>query len=144
MIRIILLIVYITISLIGFGQNKHSKLTGTYFAINNGFERSSKLILFDNGLFNYKYELGGCQGDISGTWLVMNNYLSLMNHEEFMNKNTNEKEIFQVNDTLQIELPRPKYPDLSKIKWRIGKNWIKPKNKIDTGCFIVSEKHKRK
>jgi len=119
-----------------------TELIGTYYSVDNKFERQSIMELRGNGTFKYKYRLSACQGDITGTYTVVKNRIRFKNDREFT-KEYLEKE----RDSLDSIFPGieiPIIPDLSLTEWKIKKNSIKPISEIDCGCIIEKGKHKKR
>jgi len=137
---ILILLTILTTSLSGQTNNN---LIGEYHSVNNRFEGFSNLILLDGSRFVYEYAFGGCQGNITGYWKIDGKYLKLECDKEFNNNSTTSEKITIGNDSLIMTIPKPFYPDLNNIKWKIGNNWVKPVNAIDSGCMIEKGKHKR-
>jgi hypothetical protein len=71
--RILSLILLFQINTI-FAQNNKS-LIGTYYSINNEFERWSIMDLTSDGKFIYSYGIGGCQAQVTGVYKIRNNKL---------------------------------------------------------------------
>lgn len=123
------LILIFCFSISCFGQSSEQKknLLGIYNSQNNKFEKWSIIELKNEGKFIYKYCLGGCQAEITGTYVVAKNIISLKNDPEFLNNNREEFS--------------PIYPDMSLTKWIIMRNFIRPKKIIDSGCIKEKGKH---
>jgi hypothetical protein len=79
--RILSLILLFQINTI-FAQNNKS-LIGTYYSINNEFERWSIMDLTSDGKFIYSYGIGGCQAQVTGVYKIRNNKLIFKNDPEF-------------------------------------------------------------
>jgi hypothetical protein len=112
-----------------FKRNETENLIGTYHSENNKFERLFVMQLNENDKFIYSYSLGGCQGEITGTYIVSNNRIKFSNDKEFL------------DDAKNSEFGKPIYPNLSLIEWKIKGNYIKPQSKINCGCFVENGKH---
>jgi len=141
--RLITVIILTFISLSTFSQQTSENLVGTYYSVNNKFEKCSILLLFDNNRYEYQYVLGGCQANVTGEWKIENKLLRLVSDNEFdPNDTTGEK--VMINDTVTLTFYKTSYPNFSNFGWKIGKNWLKPLGNIDTGCFIENGKHKKK
>ena len=135
----LLIIIYIFV----FGQKKEIRL-GNYNSVDNKFEKWSILLLQKENRFVYKYGQGGCQGEVTGSWIKKGNYLLLENGSEYINNENNKTDLLQVNDTLAMEIPLPFYPNPGKVKWKIKGNSLKTEDEIDTGCFYEKGIHKLK
>jgi len=106
------------------GQQRHDGLIGAYQA-KGGFEKYSILVLKADKSFTYEYGLGGCQGEVEGTWIVKKNKLILTNDNEFLGK--------------EIAV----HPDMSLTSWTIKKKALKPDGMVDCGCVKETRKHFR-
>ncbi len=92
--------------------------------------------------FLYYYSVGGCQAKITGRWRIKDKLLKLSNDYVFTTDYAPSLDsTIQINDTLTINIPVAGYPDLSKVNWKIGKNYLKPLGIIDTGCLKEKWKH---
>ncbi|MEP1033619.1 hypothetical protein [Ekhidna sp.] len=116
-----------------------NEVAGTFSSVNNKFERWSVMTLDQNGTFIYSYGVGGCQAKVTGTFSVDNSMLKFVNDSEFASKVNTED---MTTDSLTYNIGTPLYPDLSLVDWKIGKNFIKPLNSVDSGCLVESGKHK--
>ena len=141
--RLLFLVLYISSCSISQGQIDTNKIIGEYRSTLNRFERWSIMIIKEKNRFEYSYLLGGCQAVVTGNWSIKDSFLNFKNDSEFLINPNDSTLIGQASDTLSFYIHNPYYPDLSKINWRIGKNWIRPSKKIETGCFFEKGKHKK-
>lgn len=131
--------------LISFGQNKKTELNGTYYSVDNEFEKWSIMELQENGVFKYKYGLSACQAEITGTYSVENRKIRFENDREFTKKYLeSERDSLIKSDSTFNGIGIPIYPDLSLTEWKIKKNSIKPISEIDCGCIIEKGKHRKR
>jgi hypothetical protein len=131
--------------LISFGQNKKTELNGTYYSVDNEFEKWSIMELQENGVFKYKYGLSACHAEITGTYSVDNRKIRFENDREFTKKYLeSERDSLIKSDSTFIGIGIPIYPDLSLTEWKIKKNSIKPISEIDCGCIIEKGKHRKR
>jgi hypothetical protein len=131
--------------LISIGQNKKTELNGTYYSVDNEFEKWSIMELQQNGVFKYKYGLSACQAEITGTYSVINRIIRFKNDREFTEKYLeSERDSLIKSDSTFIGIGIPIYPDLSLTEWKIKKNSIKPISEIDCGCIIEKGKHRKR
>lgn len=103
-----------------YGQKDYNGLIGTYDSRDNRFEFYSIMILQKDNRFVYKYGVGGCQGEVTGNWIVENKKLKFTNDNEFLNNETTF------------------YPNLGLLYWTVKKFGIKPDEKVDN-CFFETE-----
>jgi len=143
MTRLIALIILTLFSLSTFSQKTSENLAGTYYSVNNKFEKWSILLLYDNYRFEYQYALGGCQAIVTGKWTIENKLLRLASDNEFDPNDTIGEKVI-INDTVTLSFNKTSYPNFSNFGWRISNNWLKPLGNIDNGCFIENGKHKKK
>ena len=144
MYRIGFIVLITLVPFMTYSQTNSKQLIGEYHSRNKKIDSWSILRLHENDRFEYSYGLGGCQAFITGRWLVKENRLYLFNDNEFRTNYSNPADTLLINDSIDVYLPRPLYPDLSLIDWIIGKNWIRPNGFIETGCFYEFGKHKKK
>ncbi|WP_130285984.1 hypothetical protein [Aquimarina brevivitae] len=117
-------------------------MQGTYYSVENGFERWSIMELSENGIFIYKYGLSACQAEITGTYSIENNRIRFKNDKEFTKEYLeSERESLVKLDSTFAGIEIPIYPDLSLTEWKIKKNSIKPISEIDSGCITEKGKH---
>jgi hypothetical protein len=141
--RILSLILLFQINTI-FAQNNKS-LIGTYYSINNDFERWSIMDLTSDGKFIYSYGIGGCQAQVTGVYKIRNNKLIFKNDPEFTKQHLDSiNQEIVIDDSTTINLPQPIYPDLSLVEWNVKKRYIKPTKPVDSGCIVESGKHKKR
>jgi hypothetical protein len=100
-----------------------SPLVGTFTSEGNKFERTSVMILFPNNRFKYKYAIGACQGEVTGTFMVDKNTLTFENDSLFLNN----KNIV--------------YPNLALSRWKVTRIGIKPEREVDSGCLKEVSMH---
>ncbi|MCH7415849.1 hypothetical protein MM213_20280 [Belliella sp. R4-6] len=105
------------------GQDSTFGLIGVYESTQNKFERYSILILEKDKKFIYKYGVGGCQGEVKGTWTIQDKRLEFLNDQEFLN-----------NDIIN-------YPNLALTTWTIKKKGIKPDKLVNSGCVKDNKLH---
>ncbi|WP_336129349.1 hypothetical protein [Mesoflavibacter sp. CH_XMU1422-2] len=142
--KIILSLLTITF-LVLFGQNTKTELVGTYYSVDNEFERWSIIELQADGTFKYKYGLSACQAEITGTYSVANKKIRFKNDREYTKKYLqSERDSIIKSDSTFIGIGIPVYPDLSLTEWKIKKSGIKPMSEIDCGCIIENGKHKKR
>lgn len=134
-----ILILLSSIIILFFFDNQ--KIEGTYYSVDNEFEKWSIMQLFANGTFKYKYGLSGCQGEITGKYFIFNKKITFKNDEIFTEAYIKKQtDSLKKIDSMSTEI-YPFYPDLNLVDWKIYKNAIKPISKIDTGCIIEKGKH---
>lgn len=139
----ILFILFLIQVNIAIAQNNNS-IIGTYYSVNNEFERWSIMKLSSDGKFIYSYGVGGCQANVTGVYKIRNNKLIFKNDPEFTKQHLDSiNQEIVINDSTTINLPQPVYPDLSLVEWDVKKRYIKPTKPLDCGCLIESGKHKK-
>lgn len=106
-----------------FGQSSRGGLVGVYKSNANSFERYSIMTLETNNRFVYKYGLGGCQGEVKGTWKVVDKKIVFENDAAFL------------NDSIIH------YPNLGLATWTVKTIGIKPEQAIDAGCVKDDNLH---
>jgi len=144
MAKFILIVMFLFQTLVSIGQTKSIELIGSYYSVNNKFERWSIIRLLEKQNFEYEYGVGGCQGKVTGKWTVERNFLKLVNDPKFnLNKKLENDTILLIDDSIKFSLPKPIYPNLGLTRWKIGNDWIKPVKSINTGCFKEKGKHKK-
>ncbi|WOK07741.1 hypothetical protein RT717_03770 [Imperialibacter roseus] len=131
------------IALLGTGPAwaQTTDVAGTYYSGNNGFENWSIVQLSADGTFTYSYGVGGCQGIVKGSFMVVGSRISFTNDKEYLSGQSNQP---TSSDSLTVFVGTPVYPDLSLTDWRIGKRFIKPLDTVDAGCIRESSKHRRR
>lgn len=115
----------LTIAFTASGQETNDRLVGVYKAKDNAFEKWSILTLQRDKRFKYEFGVGGCQGEITGTWDTKENKLLMTTDKEFLD----DENIF--------------YPDMSLTTWSIRKKGIKPNGSVDSGCVKETRIHLR-
>jgi len=112
-VKLLMIFISISWSLSLSGQTTENGLIGNYYSIENKFEKSAIIELKKDGTFEFKYALGGCQGEISGLWTIENKKIRFKNDLEYRNA----------------------LPDLSLFLWTVKKNGIRPDGEINCGCL---------
>lgn len=120
LLTIILTLVWTATS---YGQSSRGGLMGIYKSNGNSFERYSIMTLETNNRFVYKYGLGGCQGEVKGSW-----------------KNVDKKITFE-NDPLFLNDTIVQYPNLGLTTWAVKTIGIKPEQAVDSGCLKEDNVH---
>ena len=123
-------------------KQSSSELSGTYYYVDNEFEKLSIMTLNSNNTFLYKCHLGGCQYNITGTYRIKGKKVYFTNDEKFTpDYIKNEVDSLVALDSMFSNITAPFMIDLSLVEWKIKKNSIKPISEVDCGCFIEKGKH---
>ncbi|MBX2970102.1 MAG: hypothetical protein KF803_12090 [Cyclobacteriaceae bacterium] len=121
----ITLIIFLTVDVVR-GQTNTDGLIGEYFSIENKFESFSTMILEKDNRFIYSYGIGGCRGEVKGTWTIRDKKLEFKNDSTFL-------------DNKII-----KYPDLGQTAWTVKKIGIQPDKIVDSGCVKSDKLHMKR
>lgn len=119
-LTIILTLIWATTS---YGQSSRGGLIGVYKSNGNSFERYSIVTLETNNRFVYKYGLGGCQGEVKGTWKIVG-----------------KKMVFE-NDPIFLDDSTIHYPNLGLTTWTVKTIGIRPEQTVDSGCLKEDNIH---
>ena len=93
--------------------------------------------------FIYSYGIGGCQGEVTGTWTINNERIKFKNDDEFKTDSIGYVNLV-VNDTLTLKISKPFYPDLSITDWKIKSKSLIPIGIVDSGCLTERGRHRKK
>jgi len=108
---------------VSFAQSSQDKLVGIYSSNANKFERYSVMSLEADKRFTYKYGLGGCQGEVKGTWEISDRKVKFKNDLVF------------TSDSIVL------HPNLGLSTWSVNGRGIRPDQAVDSGCLKEDNLH---